>query len=62
MTEIEEQLLNADGESHEFHTTENHGSQGRISKRFILVIASLSTLFDCLLMTVIGKKIIFSHF
>lgn len=53
MTEIEEQLLNADGESHEFHTTENHGSQGRISKRFILVIASLSTLFDCLLMTVI---------
>ena len=62
MTEIEEQLLNADGESHEFHTTENHGSQGTISKRFILVIASLSTLFDCLLMTVIGKKIIFSHF
>lgn len=53
MTEIEEQLLNADGESHEFHTAENHGSQGRISKRFILVIASLSTLFDCLLMTVI---------
>ena len=62
MTEIEEQLLNADGESHEFHTTENHGSQERISKRFILVIASLSTLFDCLLMTVIGKKMIFSNF
>lgn len=59
MTEIDEQLLNADGESHEFHTTEN---QGRISKRFILVIASLSTLFDCLLMTIIGKKIIFPNF
>ena len=62
MTEIDEQLLNADGESHELHITENQGTQGRISKRFILVIASLSTLFDCLLMTVIGKKIIFSNF